>query len=303
MRSYSNYLADWQSLTNNTATTNQTLGLKLINDAIRYLATKFYFNEKSYTVPGGTVAQQQAYTLPPDFEVLEDLTVQIGGYLWQPATSPSRKHFDMINLIPYYNDYPQFIYIWNGQVNIWPIPASSSNVININYKSRIVDLSQADVTSGTVSVTTATTAVAHSGTSFASWMAQSGWLRISHSSAIDTTNGDNRWYQIASVASTSALTLDNQYQGATVAGGAFAIGDVPILPEDYQDLPLYRALYIYFTSIVPSPNQAKLYQELYDEGYKWLDEKYGSKDYSPVLTDSNTPVFNPNLFPRNLSQN
>lgn len=303
MRTYSSYLSDWQSLTNNTTTTNQTLGLKLINDAIRYLATKFYFNEKSYIVPGGTVAQQQAYDLPPDFEVLEDLTVQIGGYLWQPATSPSRKHFDMINLIPYYNDYPQFIYIWNGQINIWPIPASAGNTITLNYKSRIVDLSQADVTSGTVSVTNATTLVTHSATAFASWMAQSGWLRIAHSNTVTSTNGDNKWYQIENVPTSATLNLINQYQGATVAGGSFTIGDVPILPEDYQDLPLYRALYIYFTSIVPSPNQAKLYEGLYNEGYKWLDEKYGSKDYSPVLTSQDTPVYNPNLFPRNLSQN
>lgn len=302
MRTYSSYLSDWQSLTQNTATANQTLGVSLINDQIRYLATKFYFNEKSYTVPGGTVAQQQAYTLPPDFEVIEDITIQTGGYLWQPTASPSRKHFDMINLIPYYNDFPQFFYIWNGQINIWPIPSSSSNVMVINYKSRITDLSMADVTTGTVSVTTATTAVTHSATSFATWMGQSGWMRIAHTTGVTAANGDNKWYQVASVSANNALALTNAYQGATVSAGSFTIGDVPILPEDYQDIPLYWALKTYYTSIVPNVNQAKLYDTLYKERFQFLEDKYSSKDYTPVLTDTNTPVYNPNLFPRNMSQ-
>ena len=295
------YLSDWTTLTQNASSTNATLGGKLINDAIRYLATKYYFNEKSYTVPGGTVALQQAYTLPSDFEQIENITVSVGGYLWQPKTSPSRKHFDLINLVPYYNDYAQFYFIWNGQINLWPIPASSSNAITINYRSRLVDMSQADVTTGTVSVTTATTTVTHSGTSFASWMAQSGWFKIAHSTTATSTNGDNRWYQIDSVTSTSVLELKNAYIGATVSGGTMLIGDVPILPEDYQDLPLYRALYIYFTSISPSTEQATLYQNLFAAGEVELDKKYGSKEYSPVLTDTDAPIYNPNLFPRNMS--
>lgn len=295
------YLSDWTTLTTNTTSANSLLGGRLINDAVRYLATVFYMNEKSFTVPGGSVAQQQAYVLPSDFEVIENVTVQIGGYLWQPTASPSRKHFDMINLIPYYNDYPQFFYIWNNQINLWPIPSSSANVITINYKSRLVDMSQADVTTGTVSITTATSAITGAGTSFASWMGQSGWLRIPHSTTVTATNGDNKWYQISSVASATALTLINAYAGATVAGGAFTVGDIPILPEDYQDLPLYRAMYIYHNSIVPDANKAKLYKALYDEGYDKLNAKYGSKDYTPVLTSVDTPVYNPNLFPRNLS--
>lgn len=303
MRTYTNYLNDWQSLTQNTSSTNQTLGIRLINDQIRYLATKFYFNERSFTVPGGTVAQQQAYVLPPDFEQLENVTIQIGGYLWQGTMSASRKQWDALNLIPYYNDYPQFVYIWNNQLLVWPIPASSSNVITINYKARVVDLSQADVMTGTVSVTTATTAVtAAGGTPFASWMGQSGWMRIAHSTTTTATNGDNKWYQISSVSTTTALALVNAYVGATVAAGSYTIGDVPILPEDYQDIPLYWAVMTYYNSVNPKPDRFKLYDTLYKERFTFLQEKYSSKDYTPVLTDMNTPVFNPNLFPRNLSQ-
>lgn len=313
MRTYTNYYKDFATFSSNASTTAQTTnqldnltwGIEMINDATRYLGTLFYLNEASYTVPGGTIAQTAGYQIPSDFEQMENVTVVVGGYTWQGKPAAGRKQYDYLNIIPYYNDYVQYTFMWNGQLLLWPIPASSSNTITMNYKRRVVDLSMPDVTdtssSTTVSVTTNTTTVTNSGTAFKQWMGQTGWIRIPHSTT-DSANGDNRWYQVASVAAGGAsLTLKNPYQGATVTAGGFTVGDVSILPEDYQDLPLYRALFLYYTSRVIDPNRATLYEKLYDKGYKALEDKYGSKDYSPVLTDPNAPVYNPNLFPRNLS--
>lgn len=295
------YLSDWTILTQNTTSANSNLGSTLIRDQIRYLATKYYFNEKSYTTT--TTAQTQAYNLPSDFEVMENVTVSTGGYVWSGTPTADRAMWDRLNLVPYYSDFLQYVFIWNNQLLLWPIPSSSSNTITMNYKSRIVDPSQADVTTGTVSVTSGETSVEHSATSFAQWMAQSGWLKIAHSTAAATggTNGDNRWYQISSVTDNNTLVLKNPYLGATVAGGSFVIGDVPVLPEDYQDIPLHWALSIYYSSIVPDTNQATLYSTLYKEKLAYLDQKYGSKDYSPVLTDTQAKVYNPNLFQQSIS--
>lgn len=288
------YLSDWTTLTQNTSSPNSLLGAKLIREGIRYLATKFYFNEKSYTTT--TTAQTQGYNLPSDFEVMENVTVTTGGYVWSGTPTADRAMWDRLNLIPYYSDFLQYVFIWNNQLLLWPLPATSSNTITMNYKSRVVDPSQADITTGTVSITTNTTTLTHSATSFASWMAQSGWVKIAHSTTVTATNGDNRWYQISAVSANNTLTLANPYLGATVTGGTFVIGDVPILPEDYQDVPMYRALMIYYNSIVPNPTQAELYTKLYDASEAELEKKYGSKDYSPVLTDTQAKVYNPNLF-------
>jgi len=277
--------------------------MRMINDSIRYLATIFYFNETSYAVPGGTVANQQGYSLPGDFEQMMNITVQVGGILYQPKESPSRRHFDSLNVIPFYNDFPQYFYIYDGKALIYPTPASDANVITFNYKKRVTDLSMADktgtTTSQTVGVTTNTTTVTATGSAFRDWMASSGWLQINKNDT-NAANGDGKWYQISTVTSLTALELKNQYQGATVAGGSFTIGDVPILPEDYQDLPLYRALSLYFTARVPDPNRVAAFDAKYTEGYGLLDAKYGSKSNSPVLTDTESPVYNPNLFPRNI---
>lgn len=312
MRGFTSYNKDFATFSGNSSTTanstnsydNITWGMRMINDAIRYLATVFYFNEVSYTVPGGTVANQQGYKLPGDFESLMNVTVDVGNIKYQPKESPSRRHFDALNVIPFYNDFPQFFYIFDKEILLYPTPASNSNVITLHYKKRISDLSMDDVNETTSSMTVGATindaTISASGAAFKKWMSYSGWLRIPYSST-DASSGDNRWYQIDSITSTSALELKNSYMGATITGANFTISDVPILPEDYQDLPLYKALRLYYTSRVPDPQRASDYKAMYDEGYALLDAKYGSKSTTPVLTDTEAQVFNPNLFPRNLS--
>jgi hypothetical protein len=311
LRTLTNYQKDFATFTGNGSTTASTTnsydniswGMRMINDSIRYLATIFYFNETSYVVPGGTVAAQQGYQLPSDFEQLLNVTVKVGGLLWQAKESPSRKHFDALNVIPFNNDFPQYYYIFNGQLNLYPTPASNANVLTFNYKRRIADLGMADVDNTTnvttISTTNGSTTVTASGATFKKWMGLSGWIQFPYSST-DTANGDNKWYQIASVESTTSMTLKNTYTGVAITAGNFTIGDVPILPEDYQDLPLYRACKLYFTTRVPDVNKATSFGGMYTEGYTLLDNKYGQKSTTPVLTETDAQVYNPNLFPRNV---
>lgn len=278
--------------------------MEMVNDAIRYLVSKYYFDERSYTVPGGTVAQQQFYNLPAQVENLINLTVSIGSVLYQPIPCTTRQLWDSLNVITFYQDYPAYFFIYNGQVGLYPIPASSSNVIVMNYKTRLIDLSMADVTQATatttVSITTNTTTVTAAGAAFKDWMAGQ-WLRVPHSST-NSANGDNQWYQISSVTSSTVLVLKNVYAGATVAAANFTIGEVSILPEDYQDLPLYRMGYIYYTTRFPDPTRAQLYKGLWDDGETRLNSQFGSKTTSVILPDTGASMLNPNLFPQSLTQ-
>jgi hypothetical protein len=264
----------------------------LINDSLRYLTTKFFFDEKSFNTV--TVAQQQFYNMPPQWKILVNLTVNIGSVLWLPKVCPNRDYWDSLNVIQFYQDFPSFYFIWNNQVGIFPTPASSGNTIAMNYKVRLTDLSAADYTTGTVSITTGTSAVVGVATSWTTNMA-GRWIQLKES-ASSTTSGDNNWYQILSVGSGTTLTLVGTYTGPTMAGGTYTIGEMPILAEDYHDLAMYRSLWIYYTSIVPNPSQAKIYQNLYDIGYEVLNSQFGSKTTSVVLTDTDAPVYNPNLF-------
>lgn len=405
MLTYTGYLNRFTDLTQNNSTQNQTRGLQLVNDSIRYLVQKYYFNEQQYQTL--TQAKVQVYQLPFDAKDVINETVLVGGILWQPLEASSRQFWDALNTIPFYSDFPQFSYRFKqNQIQLFPVPTSSGDPIQINYKRRIKDLSVADYKTGTLSVNqwksgglvftannatisgttmsytplpvagasgdavvitagtnitmpggftsgntyyfktisagtasttnpgntdfTCTLSATQNGTAITpttsggvapisggplisynrsgttvtgngtTWTTNMGgrWLNISETTS-NTTSGDNRWYLIKSVESSTSLTLYNDYQGQDVtAGTTYIIGEVPILPEDYQDLALYRALWIYYTSIVPNPSQAKGYQGLYEAGKSILDFEFGSKSTNPVLTPPNAPAFNPNLFPR-----
>lgn len=298
MRTKTNYVTDFCNYSNNTSAANQTLGLQLVNDALRYLVGVFFFNERTYETV--TVAGQQNYVVPFNMKQVINVTVLIGSVLWQPRECATRKQFDALNVIPFNNDFPQFYYIYNGELLIWPTPASNGNAITVHHKVRLRDLSMDDSTTGTVSATSGSTTITGSGTAFKEWMEQQGWIRIAHSTT-DAANGDNQWYEIDSVASATSLTLKNAYEGANVAGGSFTIGEVPILNEDFQDLPLYRALYVYHSSIKPDPTKAEYFKALYDEGYKFLEAEFGSKSAGVGIIPEDYPVVNPNLFQQSIT--
>jgi len=297
IKSYTTLRNQFGTLTANTTTENLALGDQLINDSLRYLTTRFFFNEKTATTV--TVANTQDYALPYNIKTLVNVFITIGNIRYQLREAPTRQFWDSLNFVPYTSDIPQFYYIFNKRLYVFPTPSSSSNTITYVYKSRLRDLSMADYTTGSVSATSGSTSITGSGTTFISDMADR-WIRLTASASADPT-GDEQWYQIASVSSTTALTLYNSYGGNTVTGANYVIGEMPLLPEDYQDLPVYRACEVYYTTRVPDATRAELFKGLFDRGYQDLEAEFGSKSWSVAITPNSTEVINPNLFVRNLS--
>lgn len=310
MRTLTNYLdtnttpngGDIPRVLNNADSDNMIWGLEELNQSLRYLTTKFYFNERSYTT---TTTTNQFYNLPPQVKKLINVTVLIGSTLWQPKECPSREYWDYLNTITFNQDYPSFFFVFNGQVGLWPVPSSAGNTITMNYKIRLADLSMQDVTSTTasttVSITTNTTTITAAGAAFKNWMIGQ-WIRVPHSST-NSANGDNQWYQIDSVTSSTVLVLKNKYTGATVTGANFTIGEVPLLPEDYQDLPLFRMAYIYYTTRFFDEEKSAKYEKLYNDGYDDLNDEFGSKTTNIILLDTDMPIYNPNNFQSGITQN
>lgn len=156
-----------------------------------------------------------------------------------------------------------------------------------------------DVTGSNISVISGNATMVAGTATFKNWMDEQ-WIRIPFSST-DAASGDNQWYQMDAIGSSTLITLKNPYTGTSVTNGGFTLGQVSILPEDYQDLPLYRMAIIYFTTRFPDAIRAQQYQALWDIGEAKLNEEFGSKTISVVLTDVDAPIVNPNLFPRTVS--
>lgn len=244
-----------------------------------------------------SVGGVQFYPTPPNYSKLKTVTITIGQLKWTPTEIFTREEWDNLNVFPYYADIPNNFFVYPGgdhgaQIGIWPIPSTTGNLITYNYKFRVPDLSLADSTTGTVSVANGSMAVTGVGTS---WIVttnagnETRWIKIAQ------PLGDNLWYQVANVSSTTALTLFQPYQGISVSGGSFILGQMPMVAEDFQDMLVWSPLRQYFATIKDSKNKYEEYKELYGEKMKALIE-YSGQNTVQVNLRRRGPYQNPNLY-------
>lgn len=258
-----------------------------------------------------SIGGAQFYRMPPNYSKLKDITITVGNLQWTLNEIRTREQWDSLNVFPYFANIPQSYFIYpggdrGGQVGIWPIPSSTSNIITFNYKFRVPDLSIADYTTpGTVAVANGGTTVTGTSTT---WQVttnkgtESRWIQIAPNTTT-ANSGDNLWYQIASVDSATSLTLYQPYQGTSVtaspAGTGYIIGQMPLIAEDFQDMLVWKALVYYFSSIVDNPTKAKEYQSVYDAKLSLLSEYSGSNTVNVNLSPRGIGR-NPNLYPYSL---
>lgn len=355
------------NLSNNTSTSNDTLGGTLINDQYRYLIQKYFDNEKSVqtsTIGGTTLTltgapasgatsatltaswtyptvQQfvnfsnsnqrlalftqgsaaitwsvgltaaattaistvgvQDYAVPANISKIINNTISVGQLKYQPTPIMTRAEWDMVNFLPYTSDIPNYFFLYNGRLGIFPIPSTTGNVIQFNYKSRQANLSFADYSTGTISAATAgSTSITGTSTN---WSSSGGYplnTDIGYYNLclrINPPYGDGIWYPISQFTSNTALTLALPIVNAPgiTASSTYTIGQIPVLHEDFHDMLVYGALKIYFTSIVKDKDKFELYDALYKERLELLEAYAGTKSVNVDLEAEPNQV-NPNLF-------
>lgn len=243
MRSYTsgrNLAGTW---TKNTDSTNLTYLDGVANDDYRHLCAlkDWPFLERSRTI--STTASTQFTTLPYDCDQVREISVVPTGSTtrYTPTEITSRAKWDSLNLVAPTSNIPEYYFPFAGQVGLWPTPSSTGNTIYVTQKCRVIDLSSADYTTGTIT-TSATaagvTTLTGSGTTWSTSMV-GRWIRITSSDLAATLAGDGLWYEIAGVASTTSMTLVRTYGGTTLAAASatYTIGQMPLLPEAFHDLP------------------------------------------------------------------
>jgi hypothetical protein len=239
MKSYTTGRNLYGTWTKNTASANLTLGDQMANDDYRALCSlkDWPFLERSRTL--STVASTQFMNMPYDCDQVREISVVPNGSTirYVPKLSPSQAHWDHLNLTTFNSDIPQWYFTLSGQIGLWPRPSSTGNTVTVIQKTRVIDLSATDYTTGNiVSITNGATAVVGSGTSWTNQMV-GRFIRITLSDTANT--GDGVWYEISAVPSATTLTLVRAYGGNTISAGsaAYTIGQMPLLPEAFHDLP------------------------------------------------------------------
>jgi len=314
MLSYSQSVSTLQQMTKvpTSDTTNTATLVQFWNDSIRTICAinggKWPFLETEETV--STVASQEYVELPNNIRKVISYRYTDGTNPLTDSTFLPKMVFDPLAWETILagrlgtSNWPWYAYQRGSRLYFQPIPASTGNVVTVRGRLNVSDLSIADYTTGNVLTATPTsTAIVGTETMWATSMANR-WIRITQS---DTAKkGDGAWYQIASVGSTTTLTLKKPYQGTAIAAGtaAYTLGQVSVIPEAYQMAPIYRALAQWFQINDPMHNKDRInsYWRLYDGGVEaGLSTDYGGF-ISQMMEESNesmegayvSPVFGQN---------
>lgn len=353
----------YNSLSNNTSSTNTTLGKQLINDQHRYLLQKYFDNERtattttigggSYTLTGSlalgattgtltavwayptstqltnfsntnqrevlytfnsasiswsdglsatattaiTTVGVQGYQIPANISKLKNLTINVGQLRYQPREIMTRQEWDLVNFLPYTSDIPQYYFIYNNKINIFPIPSTTGNIINYNYKVRVADLTFSDYTTGTAAVTAGSTTITGTTTAWTTPYPTGGDISYYNLNfMISPPNGEGIWYPIRSFTSATVGVLVEPIINAPVLTTvAYTIGQFPILSEDFHDMLVHGALMVYFSSVLPDKLKYSQFKALYDQRLELLAEYAGTKAVDVDLGDDPQAI-NPNLF-------
>lgn len=293
MKSYTTLRTAYGVDTKNTATANLTKGDEWMNDFHRKLLAKADWPFLHRLRTASTVASTTFVNLPYDIDLVESVFVTVGSTRHNPKPAPSRAFWDELHYSVQTSDIPQYWFIYNGQIGLWPKPASSSNVISINGKIRVIDLNTADITSSTITtLANGGTALTVSGgltTQMTGW-----WIRPTYSTTANT--GDGMWYEIASVTNSTTATLVRGYGGNSIAVGTAAstIAQMPLLPEAFQDLPELYASWRYWAKEKDSRKDD--FKAMVTQGVQDLFAAYGFNDLSMVIDDGeDRSLLNPNL--------
>ncbi len=239
----------------------------------------------------------QYYNIPADCSKIKNNTINVGQLKYQPIFISSRQEWDTVNFLPYNSDIPNYCFVYNGQLGIFPIPSTTGNILTFNYKTRTPDFSFADYSTGTITGTAGSTTITGSSTTWNSVGAfpladvkyYNLYLRA------NSPKGDGIWYPISSFTSDTVLTLALPLVNPIVSGASYTIGQMPLLAEDFHDMIVYGALKVYYTTVVSDTSKFKEISGLYQERMELLKEYDGTKQVNVDL-EADPSVINPNLF-------
>lgn len=229
MLTYAEILTEYLDRTKDDSTENSNRGKRRINQNYKMICAGYSYPWLERTFTTTSVAGQNNYQLPQYFRKprTAKVTIDSDDYIMQEIINPET--FDGItrDADDIESDFSNYFHIREGEILIYPTFSTSGQTITVLglFKPEKF-VNDTDYNTGTVSVTSGSATVTGSGTTFTS-----------------QTDNDNlniiindRSYRVATIDSATQLTLESNFNGTTGSGLSYTLADVPILPEEYQDL-------------------------------------------------------------------
>jgi len=178
----------------------------------------------------------QYYNIPADVSKIKNDTINVGQLKYQPIFISSRQEWDTVNFLPYNSDIPNYCFIYNGQLGIFPIPSTTGNILTFNYKCRVPDFTFADYSTGNIAAggavvgSTAITGLNTAWNTTGAFPLNVNVAQWNLGLRIDPPYGDGIWYPITQFNSATTLTLGLPIVNAPniTAASTYTIGQLPL---------------------------------------------------------------------------
>lgn len=208
-----------------------------------------------------TVVNQQFYSYPVGYVNFEACYITVGSVRYPLQIIASQYNWDVINAIQIQaSAVPQFIFLRRDDFGVWPIPQDIYG-ITLDYHLRDRDLSVDDYSQGTVSLTLGSATVTGVGTTFTPAMINR-WFQVTDLTARD----QGYWYRVSGYTNATTITLDRTYQGVSLAGVTYRIGQVPELPDEGHTILLDGTLADFYAGLRNDNTSAQQYENKFWTG-------------------------------------
>lgn len=267
---------------------NKTAAIRRINDIHRLYCAggDYYWLESFFT--SVTVAGQQQYDFPVNYRKIKTAKVTVGSTEYPLMEVVNPQEWDWLNSITTYeSNIPTHYHIRNKKLYLYPTPSQDANTITLFYLKSPKDMVVEDYSTGTIAVTNGSATVQGTGTS---------WNNPQNAKVGSMINIADEWYEIQSITDADTLVLTYAYQGTTDASMNYVIGDVPLIPEDFQSVIWMKYVEEYFARKKNS-EKSNEWKSQRMEVEQRLKESTASKSTSNVWTYGEKLRFiDPNYF-------
>jgi hypothetical protein len=278
MLTFTNIVSESQEQVEDISTATLAVLKRAINQGAKkfgaILNREWRNTQKTFSI----VASQQYYQTPEDCIRVKSVVVTVGDTRYNLIEKPDEDTWNALNeSTDDESDVPEFFYIrGNDEFGIYPTPASAiASGGRLNYERRMRDMSAADYTTGTITITNGSAAIVGAGTTFTASM-------VGRSLKITDPDGDGMWYKIESFTSTTEITLENTYAGITGAGQAYTIGELPDIPEEFHESLIDYACWRLYRRR-KDWQAAREMKAAYDEALQECRVQYSSKTTSQYI--------------------
>lgn len=235
------------------------------------------------------VASQQYYQFGEDVVRATDVTYDDGSTRTPLIQVPDEMTWNALNQTTVSGNPTRFYIRGADEIGLYPIPSASVvGGLKASVEPKHLKMTEADFTDGTLAVTEGSRTITHSGTGFTASMVGR--------KLIVEDGSDGRSYRISAYVSSSVLTLENYYQGATnstVANGSWRIGQVMNIPDEYLEAPVDYAMHRFWL-IRGDRQKSSDFKALFTEAKTTAKSEYGRATSSAVIdVRSSSRRYNP----------